>query len=445
MNSPHVDLLDADHLPTTLPPGPRLPVVVQGLGFVAARRSMLAHLTRRHGRAFTIHIPLFGRVVILADPALARQLFTTSTEVVHNVHPHLGRILGTGSVFALEGTDHRRRRKLLTPPLHGKRIKGYEAVVEAETLAEIRSWPAGRPLRTLEPMMRITLNVILRTVFGAQDDDLDSLRTLIPPMVTAGSRLATLPDLPVPLGPRDPRRRFDAYRTQYDSLIAGLITKTRNDSRLEERDDILALMIASRYDHGTAMTDADIADELLTLLVAGHETTATSLAWAFERISRHPALLADLTAEAATDDNDLRTATILETQRARPVIDFAGRSVVADMVELGPYRIPQGYNVLVAISLLHDDSREFTDPERFDPSRFLGTKPGAAWLPFGGGTRRCIGAAFAHMEMDIVLRTVLRTVTIEATNAPAERWHSRGVASAPGRGGRITVRRYASG
>lgn len=424
-----------------LPPGPRLPVAVQGIGFALARRRMMAHLARRNGSAFTIRVPLFGSIVVIADPTMARQLFTSPTDTVNNIRPNLGRLLGPGSVFSLEGTDHRRRRKLLTPPLHGKRIAGYADVVAEEFEAESRTWPTGTPFAVMEPMMRVTLNVILRTVFGADGPDLDRLRTLIPPMVAVGSRLAALPDLPITFGRIDPRHRFARYRTEYDTVMTELITKARNDSRLADRDDILALMVQAAYDDGSSMTDGEICDELLTLLVAGHETTATTLAWAVERLQRNPAALDDLVAEVDAGGTELRTATILEVQRSRPVIDFAGRHVVADHLELGHYRIPQGHNVLVAIGLLHDDSREFTDPERFDPSRFLGTAPSAAWLPFGGGTRRCVGAAFAHMEMDVVLRELLRTFTVDPATAPGEAWHSRGVASAPRNGGLVTLRR----
>jgi cytochrome P450 len=190
------------------------------------------------------------------------------------------------------------------------------------------------------------------------------------------------------------------------------------------------------------MSRKDIADELLTLLAAGHETTASTLGWAFERLRRHPEILAALANEADTDDNELRQATILEVQRVRTVIDLAGRHVYAPALDLGEWTIPEGYSVVVSISLLHGTEDAFPDPERFNPHRFVGVKPSTyAWVPFGGGTRRCVGAAFANMEMDVVLRTVLRHFTIETTTAPAEKWHSRGVAYTPKDGGRVVVHR----
>ncbi|HEY1442619.1 MAG TPA: cytochrome P450, partial [Mycobacterium sp.] len=214
------------------------------------------------------------------------------------------------------------------------------------------------------------------------------------------------------------------------------------DPNFEDRTDVLALMLRSTYDDGSIMSRKDIGDELLTLLAAGHETTAATLGWAFERITRHPDLLAALIEEADNGGNELRQATILEVQRARTVIDFAARRVYPPVFQLGEWTIPRGYSMMVSIAQIHDDPNVFPDPERFDPQRYIGTKPSSfAWIPFGGGARRCVGAAFANMEMDVVLRTILRHFTIETTSAPGERWHCRGVAYTPKDGGRIVVRR----
>ena len=381
-------------------------------------------------------------MVVVTDPALAKQVFTASPEDLGNIRPNLSRIFGPGSVFALEGAEHRRRRKLLTPPFHGKAMKNYESIVEEETLREVASWPEGSEFETLEPMMRITLNIILRAIFGADGDQLETLRRIIPPWVTLGSRLAVLPTPTRELGRWSPWSRLAGYRRQYDAVIDTLIDQAKSDPHFDERTDILALLLRSTYEDGSPMSRSEIGDELLTLLAAGHETTASTLAWAFERISRHPGVLARLVAEADTDGNEYRQATILEVQRNRTVIDFAGRHVCAPSVQLGKWLIPQGYSVSVALGQAHSNAREFPDPERFDPDRFVGDRPNVfAWIPFGGGTRRCVGAAFANMEMDVVLRTVLRHFTIETTAEPDEKWHSRGVAFTPKQGGRVTVRR----
>lgn len=425
-----------------LPPVARIPKAVQGIGFAMSRRSMMRRLSRRYGSVVALRLPMWGRVIAVSDPELAKQVFTTSPDELGNIQPNLSRLFGSGSVFALEGDDHRRRRRLLAPPFHGKSMKNYESIIEEETLREVTGWQQAESFATLPPMMRITLNAILRAVFGADGAELDELRRLIPPWVTLGSRLAALPKPKRNYGRFSPWYRLDEWRRQYDKVIDTLIAAERADPDFTERTDVLALLLRSTYDDGSAMSHKDIGDELLTLLAAGHETTASTLAWAFERISRHPDVLAALVEEADSGGNELRQATILEVQRARTVIDFAGRHVYPETYQLGEWVIPRGYSIIVGIAQLHDNPELFPDPGRFDPQRFIGTKPSAlAWVPFGGGTRRCVGAAFANMEMDVVLRTVLRRLAIETTDAPGERWHCRGVAFTPKDGGRITVRR----
>jgi cytochrome P450 len=428
-----------------LPPAARAPKIVQGLGFAMSRRSMMRRLSRRYGPVFALKLPMWGSVIAVSDPQLAKQIFTTSPDELGNIQPNLGRLFGYGSVFALEGDDHRRRRRLLAPPFHGKSIKNYETIIEEETLRETADWPEGASFATLAPMMRITLNAILRAVFGADGAELDELRRLIPPWVTLGSRLAALPKPKRNYGRFSPWHRLDKWRDQYDNVIEKLIAAEQADPNFADRNDVLALLLRSSYDDGSTMSHKDIGDELLALLAAGHETTASTLAWAFERISRHPEVLAALVEEAdgATEGgNELRQATILEVQRARTVIDFAGRHVYPETYQLGEWAIPRGHSIIVGIAQLHDNPDVFPDPGRFDPQRFIGTKPSAlSWIPFGGGTRRCVGAAFANMEMDVVLRTVLRHFTIETTDAPDEPWHSRGVAFTPKDGGRAVVRR----
>ncbi len=429
-------------LPVRLPPTPRVPTFLQGVGFSLSPKWTIAQIGRRHGDIFTMRTPISGRTVVVADPGLAKQVFMADTDAVGNIQPNLSRVLGPGSVFALDGTDHRRRRKLLTPPLHGKSIKNYERIFEEETLRETANWPEDKAFGTLEPMMRITLNAILRAVFGADGTHLDELRRIIPPWVTLGSRLFLLPMPSRTYGPYSPWGRLAVYRKRYDGLIGRLIDAVQADPNLDTRDDVLALLLRSTYEDGSTMSRQDIGDELLTLLAAGHETTAATMGWAFERISRHPDVLAKLAAEADTDGNEYRQATILEVQRSRTVIDFAGRHVYAPTFELGEWVIPQGYSILVAIAQVHQRSQDFPDPERFDPQRYIGQRPSTlAHIPFGGGTRRCVGATFASVEMDIVLRTVLRHFVIDATTAPAEKSHFRGVAHTPKKGGRIIAHR----
>ncbi len=425
-----------------LPPATRMPKVLQGLLFAISRRWMIQRLARRHGNVFTVNIPIYGRVVVVGDWRLAKQVFTTSPEELGNVQPNLSRLFGSGSVFALDGDDHRRRRRLLAPPFHGKSMKNYERIIEEETLRESGGWPEGRPFATLPSMMHITLNAILRAVFGAEGAELDELRRLIPPWVTLGSRMAALPKPERNYGRFSPWGRLAEWRRQYDVVIDKLIDAERADPNFDERTDVLALMLRSTYEDGSAMSRKDIGDELLTLLAAGHETTASTLGWAFERLSRHPDVLAALVEEADNGGSELRQATILEVQRARTVIDFAARRVYTPVFQLGEWVIPRGDSIIISIAQIHNDASVFPEPERFNPQRYIDSKPSSfAWIPFGGGTRRCVGAAFANMEMDVVLRTVLRHFTIETTTEPGERWHSRGVAFTPKDGGRIVVHR----
>lgn len=425
-----------------LPAGPRTPKILSILLFTLARRQLVARLARRYGPAFTVTSPIFGSTVFVTEPDLAKQVFLANPEDLGNIQPNLSRLLGPGSVFALDGVEHRRRRNLLSPPFHGKSIRAYEQIIIDETLREIADWPIGKPFETLRPMNRITINVILRAIFGAQGAELDRLRVELPKWVTLGSRLVALP-IPVrSYGRFTPWGRLAAWREQYETILDKLIDDVRADPNFENRTDVLTLLLSSTYDDGTAMTRQEIGDELLTFLAAGHETTASTLAWVFERLSRHPDLLDELTAEADTDQNTLRRATIREVQRVRTVIDFAGRHVYAPSVQIGEWVIPRGYGVIVAINQIHQNPAVFEDPERFDPNRYLDGNPSAfEWLPYGGGSRRCPGSAFANLEMDLVLRTVLRHFTIEPTTAPGEKFHSRGVAFTPKNGGRITVHR----
>jgi cytochrome P450 len=398
----------------------------------------------RYGDAFTVNVPIFGNAVIVSDPAEVRQVFMGGPEVADNLDRNLGRVLGPGSLFALSGEEHHRQRKLLVPQFHGRRLAVYEKIVESETVRELATWPQGGAFPTLPSMMRITLNIILRAVFGSEGAEFAALRELLPRMIRLGSGLAALPIPRRDLGRWSPWGRFWAMRREYDAIVARLIAKAQDDG-LDERNDILSLMLQSRYDDGSEMSTGEITDQLLTLLAAGHETTATTLAWAVERIRRHPEVLRALVAEVDAGGHTLRDATILEVQRTRPVIDLVGRQVKTDSVQLGRWTLPKGYVVLVSITLMHDNESLFPNAQAFDPQRFVGARPDLYhWIPFGGGTRRCLGAAFATMEMNVVLRTMLRDLTLAPTEEPGERWHFRGIANAPGKGGRAIVRRRAA-
>lgn len=427
--------------PVRLPPGPRVPKAIMGMAFLAARHRAIAAVGRRYGDAFTVTLPIFGETVVIGGPAPIKDLFTANSDLLARAS-NLGSVLGPGSTFSLDGDEHRARRKLLVPPFHGKRMVGYEAIVEEEVMREIETWPQGREFETLQPMMRITLNAILRAVFGAQGSAFDELRQLFPPMIPLASRLALMPGfVRRDYGPWSPWGRVERYRSRYNEIIAALIAEARNDPAFEDRSDVLALLLRARYEDGSPISEDHIADELLTLLSAGHETTATTLAWTIERLRRHPRLLNRLHAEVDAGGSELLAATIWEVQRVRPVVEATVR-VTRQRIKLGEWVIPEGHTVIASITMSHSSDRNFTDPTSFNPDRFLGASPDThTWIPYGGGIRRCIGAAFANMELNVTLRTLLREFEFGTTYDPGERVHSRGIATAPARGGRAVVYR----
>lgn len=429
-----------------LPPGPRWPQFAQDVAYVTKSRWLMRALNKRFGTAFSMRLRVFGPTVVISDPALVKELFQQPTVAVRGPDANLGLILGSGSMFGLQGDEHRRHRKLLLPQFYGNRMRAYEGLIEKETLAETSLWPEGEEFPVLPSTMRITLNTILRAVFGAEGAEFDTLRTLMPRLVTVGSWLALLPWLHHDLGRWSPWGRFMSMRKELDDIIESLIARARADPAFEQREDVLSLMLQARYEDGTAMSHSDIGDELFSLMVAGHETTATSLAWAVERLRRHPKLLARLVEEVDAGGSVLLQATVYELLRTRPVIDGAARQVVAPCISLGPWVIPRGYTVAVNIGLTHQNEAVYRDAAAFNPDRFLGASPDTySWVPFGGGTRRCPGAAFANMEMMVVLRTVLREFRLVPTDAPSERWRNRGVAFAPADGGRVLVYRRRDG
>ena len=421
------------------PPPVRLPKLVQGVLFAVFRRSAMRNWIKRHGHIFEINVPFFGRSVVVSDPALVRSVCTASADQLINVQPNLSNWFGPGSMFGLDGSRHRDRRRLLAPAFHGQSLKNHERVIEDETLREGANWPVGKEFRILEPMNRITLNVILRTLFGAdgaERDELEQLSEIVPPYMRLGQLMAFVPSPPSWARRQGPWRTMDEYRNAFDRIVFTLIDRADVDPNLGERTDILALLLRS----GTSRSE--ICDELLTFIGAGHETTATALSWAFERLRRHPDVLAELVREVDEGGGAFRRATICEVLRVRPVIDVAGRRVSTPNFDLGDWRIPRDRTVLVRIADLHENPEIYPQPERFDPDRYRGTRPAApAWLAFGGGGRRCIGADFAIAEMDVVLRTVLQNFQIHTDAAADEKSYFRGVAHSPKLGGRVTVSR----
>lgn len=388
-----------------------------------------------------MRLPFYGPAVVISDPALVRELLKQPTHAVRGAEPNLGLVLGPGSSFGLQGDKHLRHRKLLLPQFHGDRMRAYEGLIETETLEETSRWPEDEEFSVRESMMRITLNTILRGIFGAEGVELDALRSLMPRMIKLGSKLVLVPALHRDFGRWSPWHRLVTMRQELDAIFEKLIARAEADPSGTERSDVLSLLLQARYDDGTPMSHSEICDELFTLVAAGHETTATSLAWAIERLRRHPELLARLVDEIDRGGNTLLQATVYEVLRTRPIIDAVSREVIAPSINLGPWVIPRGHVVTVNIGLVHENEEVFADAKAFHPERFLGSNPEMySWVPFGGGTRRCPGAAFANMEMMVVLRTILREFSLIPTMAADEARQSRGVVFAPSRDGQAAVR-----
>jgi cytochrome P450 len=429
--------------PVRLPPGPRVPKIVQGVMFATALQFRVAPRLSRHYRgAFTINLPFFGRTVVVSDRDLVKDVFSTSFDLIERPTKVLGQAFGPGSTFSLVGKEHLERRKLVLPNFHGKRVKNYERIVEEEVMRETANWPEGREFETLPTMTRLTLNAIMRATFGDQADLLDELRIVIPPLITLGSLLQRMPPIVRrEYGRWSPGSRFSGYRRRFDTVIDLLMANARADPALAERSDMLALLLQARYENGEPISDGHVADELLTLVAAGHETTASQLAWAVERLRRHSAVLSRLADEVDAGGSELRQAAIYEVQRTRSTIAASLRTA-KDRIRLGEWVLPAGANVMVDFQLAHESEDNYPDADSFNPDRFFGANPPAfRWIPYGGGVNRCVGGAFANMEMDITLRTLLREFRFAPTDAPDEGRNFRGVAIAPARGARAVVYR----
>ncbi|RDH79404.1 cytochrome P450 [Mycolicibacterium moriokaense] len=403
---------------------------------------------RRYGSVFTMRIATMGTLVYLDDPAEIKKVFAGSPHVYHagEANMMLSGLLGTSSVLVIDDDVHKERRRQMLPAFHRDAVARQTDVMEEIAAANVATWPIGAEFPVAPKMSQITLEVILRTVIGASDPArLAALRAVMPKLlnVTPWASLALAKPSLQRLGLwRGLRRRMD----EADRLLYAEIADRRADPDLDTRTDALAMLVRAAAADGSTMTDKELRDQLITLLVAGHDTTATGLTWALERLTRHPAFLdrAVQAAEAAAAGDpagdEFLDAVAKETLRIRPVVFDVGR-ILKEPVELAGYRLPKGVMVAPGIGLVHRNSAQYPDPDRFDPDRMLGATPGpTTWLPFGGGNRRCLGATFAMVEMRVVLREVLRRVQLTTTTAAGERQKVKHVILVPHRGGRIRLR-----
>jgi cytochrome P450 len=429
------------HSQPALPPGPRLPAAVQTLLLWSRGDRFLRRYRRRFGDLFTVRAAPMGTLVYVADPAEIKRIFTGDTSVFHAGEGNgtvLANVMGSHSVLVLDDEAHLRQRKRMLPPFHGDSVRRYGEVIEQVTREEMARWPVGEPFALHPRMQAITLEVIMRAVIGVEDPArLAELRRLLPRLVNLSPTVMLMWVWPR-LGRIGPWRRFRKLQAEIDTLLYDEIRRRRSDPRLEERGDILSLFIRGSADE--PMTDEELRDQLVTLLLAGHETTATALAWAFERLMRHPEAMRRLEEDiAAPDGGHYLDALVKETLRSRPVIFDVARRLKAP-VEVSGQLVPEGATLMPAIGLVQGDRRWWDEPAAFRPERFLDGQPAPyTWIPFGGGPRRCLGAAFATFEMKAVLRTVLSGLELRAETAEPEKPTMRHITLVPAKGARAVV------
>jgi cytochrome P450 len=425
---------------SVFPPGPSESPALQTIRWLLRPIAFMESCRRRFGDAFGVRFLGFERpMVMLSDPEAIRALYTAHE---HGLPP--GRtiallpVMGPSSVLLLEGREHLARRKLMLPPFHGERMRSYESIVREVTEREVDGWSEG-PTFALHPRMQaITLEVILRAVFGVTDPERSELLRQRLPLLLGESSSAALQFrvlLSSRLGRGDPMAGMREITNGIDELLLAEIRERRADPSCETREDILSLLVTARFEDGSAMSDRELRDQLITLLLAGHETTATALAWTFDLLLRHPSTLARLTNEVEQGDGDayLR-AVIAESLRLRPVVPLAGRRLASDFAA-GEVSLPAGTDVTPAIWLIHTRPDLYPEPYAFRPERFLESSPSTyGWVPFGGGVRRCLGATFAEFEMRVVLETVLRRRALRAASPRAERVIRRNVTFSPRHG-----------
>ncbi|OBG84426.1 cytochrome P450 [Mycobacterium sp. E802] len=433
---------------TELPPGPRLPMMVQSVLMAGFGLRFLSRCQRRYGDMFTLREPLVGTTIYLANPADIKTVFAGDPRVFHagEARWFFSGVLGDKSLFVTDEDEHRDQRRLMMPAFHRDAVAQQADRMAEIAAANIAGWPVDKGFSVASKTTEITLEVILRSVIGATDPArLAAFRKVIP-------RLLYLKPWETPAIAKPNLRRHGPWKAlgrrfaEADALLFAEIADRRADPNLPQRADALAMMVCAADEDGRSLADNELRDQLMTLIAAGHETTAASIAWALERLIRHPAVLAkavwaaDASAAGDTAGDEYLDAVVKETLRVRPVIFSSGR-LLKEPVEIGGYRLPAGVIVNPGIGLVHQNAELYPAPERFDPDRMLGANISpTAYLPFGGGNRRCLGATFASVEMRIVLREILRRVELSTTTHADEKQKLKHVTFVPHRGGMIHIR-----
>jgi cytochrome P450 len=431
----------------TLPPGPHAPASVNTARLLRRPLESLLGWHRRYGDLFTVRYLVFGTGVYVADPAAIRDLMTGDQSDLHagEANAPLSPVLGSSSVLVLDGPEHLRQRRLLLSPFQGTALHGFRDVIREVAEAEVAAWPTGGELRLRDRMRALTFDVICRAVFGVHETDrVERLRKALTPIMDTGGATFFMPEaLRRDLGPLSPWGRFRRRVARADALLYEEIERRRQAPGLEQRTDVLSLLLRARDEEGNPMSDAELRDELMTMLAAGHETTATALAFSFDLLMRNPRVLGRLRDELAAGEDTYLDAVVTESLRLRPVIDAAERTLTKPRV-VGDWELPTGIRVYPAIVVVHRREDLYPQADRFRPERFLDDGAESySWLPFGGGIRRCIGAALAQAEMAEVIRAVLSRVSLEPLRPVADPVVLRGITLVPKHGVPVRVERAA--
>jgi cytochrome P450 len=427
-----------------LPPGPRGPGALNFVRLSQRPFETLLGWQRRYGDCFTVRFPIFGTGVYVSDPRAIRELHTGDQSDLRagEANAPLGAVVGQRSVLVLDGAEHLRQRRLLLPPFQGSAVTAFREVIRDVAEREVAGWRAGERFALRERMRTLTFEVIARAVFGVEEAGrIERLRRALVAVLDAQYAVLLPAPLQRDLGPLSPGHHVQRRMRAADALLYEEIARRRGDARLDERTDVLSLLLRARDEDGMPMTDVELRDELMTMLLAGHETTATGLAFAFDLLLHAPATLARLREELAGGDDAYLDATVTETLRLRPVIDANQRRLTRPRVVAG-WELPAGISVYPAIAIVHRRADLYPEPEAFRPERFLdGRAESYAWLPFGGGIRRCIGAALAQAEMAEVIRAVLARVELRARRPELDPVVMRGVTLVPRHGAQVEVAR----
>jgi cytochrome P450 len=425
-----------------LPPGPRAPRAVQTLALWTRSIPLFERCRARYGKRFTLRVLQTPPFVHLSDPAEVKEVFTAPPDVLHPGEGAqvLEPVVGANSVILLDERAHLSQRKLMLPAFHGERMEALTGLLEEVTEREVAGWPLGEPFELHPRLQALTLEVILRAVFGLDEGErLDTLRERLTQILEFGASPASL--LPF-LQRGRVWNEFVEGRAEVDRLLFDLIDERRAEEDGAARDDVLAMLLAARHEDGSPMSKQELRDELMTLLVAGHETTASELSWAFERLARTPRVVRELNAAVDSGNGDeYMTATTQETLRHRPVLPQAAPRLVKRRVEVGGFAYPEGVCLCANSYLIHHDPAIYADPYEFRPERFLDEPPGTyTWIPFGGGRRRCLGASFAMLEMKVVLRAVFARSEPVPAPSTTEGSRRRSITLSPRRGATTVLR-----